>query len=173
MSEQKVSNTQPAIHRVEERAAQPYAYVSDAGVYAGNFAVIADRFGEVFDWLADRGITPVGPVFFNYKTITMPGPMHLQAGVAIAEPVAGDDAVSAGVLPAGRYVTARHHGHPDQLVDATRDLLAWAERQGLEFDQWESAEGHAWACRTEWYLSDPVEVPDLHQWETELAFLLR
>ena len=31
----------------------------------------------------------------------------------------------------------------------------------------------AWASRTEWYYSDPVEVPDLNDWETELAFKLR
>lgn len=160
-------------YRVEERAAQPYAYVSDAAVQAGSFAVIADRFGEVFGWLAERGIEPTGPVFFNYKVINMPGPMHIEAGVPIAAPVEGDAAVSAAELPAGRYVTVRHHGHPASLEQATGELLAWAEEQGLEFDQWDAPEGHSWACRTEWYFSDPVEVPDLNDWDTELAFKLR
>jgi effector-binding domain-containing protein len=164
--------------RVEERTAQPYAYVSDPAVFMDNFAVIADRFGEVFSWLGQRGIEPVGPVFFKYDVINMPGPMHLEAGVPIGEPVADeggahDGAVSAGELPAGRYVTVRHVGHPDGLMEVTRDLLAWADEQGLEFDQWDAPEGHAWACRTEWYFSDPVEVPDMNQWETELAFKLR
>jgi GyrI-like small molecule binding protein len=159
--------------RVQERAAQPYAFVSDSGVWAGNFGVIADRFGEVFDWLAQRGVEPTGPVFFKYDVINMPGPMHIEAGVPIAEEIAGDEAVRTGVLPGGRYVTVLHVGHPDTLVDATRDLLAWAEAEGLEFDQWDAPEGHAWASRTEWYFSDPVEVPDLNQWETELAFKLR
>ena len=158
--------------RVQERAAQPYAYVSDENVSMGNFAVIADRFGEVFGWLGERGIDPIGPVFFNYKVINMPGPMHIEAGVPIASEVDGDEAVSAGVLPAGRYVTVRHIGHPDGLMEATRELLEWAEGQGLEFDQWDSPGGHNWACRTEWYFSDPTEVPDLNQWETELAFKL-
>ncbi|HEU5483315.1 MAG TPA: GyrI-like domain-containing protein [Microlunatus sp.] len=159
--------------KVEERAAQPYAYVSDAEVHAGNFAVIADRFGEVFGWLAERGIEPAGPVFFNYKVINMPGPMHVEAGVPIGVTVRGDDAVSAGELPAGRYVTTLHHGHPDGLMAATRDLLAWAEDQGLEFDQWDAPQGHSWACRTEWFFSDPNEVPDLNDWDTELAFKLK
>ena len=167
-----MSEEQPRF-RVEERAAQPYAYVSDDAVHAGNFAVIADRFGEVFGWLAEKGIQPIGPVFFNYKVINMPGPMHIEAGVPIAAPVEGDAAVSAGELPAGRYVTALHHGHPDGLERATGELLAWADEQGLEFDQWDAPEGHAWACRTEWYFSDPVEVPDLNDWDTELAFKLR
>lgn len=166
-------NDQGARYRVEERAAQPYAYVSDTGVYAGSFAVIADRFGEVFGWLGQRGIDPVGPVLFNYRLINMPGPMHIEAGVPIPSEVEGDDAVSTGVLPAGRYVVTRHHGHPDGLERATGELLAWAEEQGLEFDQRDAPDGHAWACRTEWYLSDPAEVPDLNDWETELAFKLR
>lgn len=161
-----------ARHRVEDRAAQPYVYVSDNNVYQEGFGVIADRFGELFGWLAERGIEPVGPVFFKYDVINMPGPMHIEAGVPIAEEVAGDDAVSAAVLPAGRYVTVRHVGHPDTLMQATADLLAWADEQGLEFDQWEAPEGHAWASRTEWYHSDPVEVPDLNDWQTELAFKL-
>ncbi len=50
-----------ARYRVEERAAQPYAYVEDAAVYAGKFAKIADRFGEVLNWLMERGIEPAGP----------------------------------------------------------------------------------------------------------------
>src|SRR4051812_36514324 len=125
-------------YRVEERAAQPYAYVEDTDVHVGSFAVIADRFGEVFGWLAQKGIQPTGPVFFNYKVINMPGPMHVEAGVPISEAVEGDDAVRAGELPAGRYVTVIHHGHPDTLERATGDLLAWADEEGLEFDQWDA-----------------------------------
>lgn len=160
-------------YRVEERAAQPYAYVKSDAVHIDGFGVIADRFGEVFGWLGQRGIAPVGPVFFQYDVINMPGPMHVRAGVPIAEPVEGDEAVSADLLPAGRYVTVRHVGHPDELMEVTGNLLEWAEQQGLEFDQWQTAEGQAWAGRTEWYFSDPVEVPDPNQWETELAFKLR
>jgi hypothetical protein len=81
--------------------------------------------------------------------------------------------VSVGLLPAGRYVVTRHHGHPAGLEQATGELLAWADQQGLEFDQWDAPEGHAWAARTEWYWSDPVEVPDLNDWDTDLAFKLR
>lgn len=164
-------------YRVEERAAQPYAYVWSDSVYLDGFAVIADRFGEVFGWLAERGIESVGPVFFQYDVINMPGPMHIRAGVPIAQTVGdgevGDGVVRVDELPAGRYLTVRHIGHPSTLEAATAGLLDWAEEHGLEFDQWDSPAGHAWAARTEWYFSDPAEVPDMNQWETELAFKLR
>ncbi|MGC4939692.1 hypothetical protein [Kribbella sp. DT2] len=52
---------------------------------------------------------------------------------------------------------------------ATGDLLAWAEQEGLEWD----ADGDRWGARLEVYKSDPLEVPDRDQWETELLFRLR
>jgi hypothetical protein len=54
-------------------------------------------------------------------------------------------------------------------VTATRDLLQWASEHALEWD----ADGNRWGCRLEEYLSDPVEVPDMSEWQTRLAFRLR
>lgn len=65
--------------------------------------------------------------------------------------------------------TATYHGHPDGLVDATRDLLAWGDEQGLEWD----SDGAHWTARLEIYLSDPREVPDMKDWDTELQFKLK
>ncbi|MFL6045391.1 MAG: GyrI-like domain-containing protein [Propionibacteriaceae bacterium] len=70
--------------------------------------------------------------------------------------------------PAGRYATVVHTGHPDTLVDATRDLLDWATERDLKWD----ASGNRWGCRLEEYLSDPAEVPDMNKWQTRLAFRL-
>jgi len=44
---------------------------------------------------------------------------------------AGD--VTVGTIPAGRYVTTVHHGHPDGLIDATGAVLEWAAAEGLAF----------------------------------------
>jgi effector-binding domain-containing protein len=81
----------------------------------------------------------------------------------------GEGEIVTGVLPAGRYAGVTHHGHPDGLLGATRDLLAWADEQGLEWD----AHGNQWAARLEIYKSDPREVPDMNDWETELLFKLK
>ena len=51
-----------------------------------------------------------------------------------ATPVAGDDRVLAGVLPAGRYATVRYTGHPDGIINAVADLRGWAEQEGLAWD---------------------------------------
>ena len=96
----------------------------------------------------------------------------IEAGVPVAAAVDGDDTVLAGVLPAGRYATLIHVGHPAALVDATARLLAWAAEKGLTFDVSKTGEGEAWAGRLETYLTDPREQPDMNKWETQLAFRL-
>jgi effector-binding domain-containing protein len=95
--------------------------------------------------------------------------LELETGVTVATKVEGDGKIRAGVLPAGRYATVVHKGHPDTLVTATGDLLQWAAERDLEWD----ADGNTWGCRLEEYLSDPAEVPDMREWETRLAFRLR
>jgi effector-binding domain-containing protein len=92
--------------------------------------------------------------------------------VTIAAPVAGDDRVTVGVLPAGRYVTTRHVGHPSTLMAATAALLEWAAAQGLTWDVSASPSGERWGARLEIYLTDPRVEPDMNRWETELAFRL-
>jgi effector-binding domain-containing protein len=99
----------------------------------------------------------------------MENELKLETGVAVTTPLEGNGEIRAGVLPAGRYATVVHKGHPDTLVTATRDLLDWAEQRGLQWD----TDGRTWGCRLEEYLSDPAEVPDMQQWETRLAFRLR
>ena len=77
-----------------------------------------------------------------------------------------------GVLPAGRYVRTTHHGHPQELLGVTADMLTWAARQGLRFDKSDTDEGEAWGSRLEFYLTDPAVEPDMNNWEHELLFKL-
>ena len=46
----------------------------------------------------------------------------------------GGDEVISGVLPAGRYATVTHVGHPSELMGVTKSLLDWAAGQGLTWD---------------------------------------
>jgi effector-binding domain-containing protein len=80
--------------------------------------------------------------------------------------------VHAGVLPAGRYATVTHVGHPDELARVTTKLLDWAAQQGLRWDMAETSAGQRWRCRLEIYHTDPAEEPDMRRWQTELAFRL-
>jgi effector-binding domain-containing protein len=84
----------------------------------------------------------------------------------------GDDTVRPGVLPAGRYATVVHIGHPDELIGVIANLLDWAAAQGVRWDMAETEAGQRWGCRLEIYRTNPAEVPDPAHWETELAFRL-
>jgi effector-binding domain-containing protein len=153
---------------IVERAAQPWVAIAGT-VTKTTMLDIIDRHPEVFAFLQARGIAPAGAPVFSYDHVDMAGRMDLRVGVPTPGPVEGDGDIRPGVLPAGRYLTVTHVGHPDTLVDATRDLLAWADEHGLAFDR----DGDDWVSRLEIYESDPAEQPDMTTWETVLAFKLK
>jgi effector-binding domain-containing protein len=156
---------------IETRAEQPYVAVR-AKVTMGEIAAFARRFGEVFGWLDRHGLAPAGPPFFKYNVIDMARELEMEAGVPVATAADGDDEMVAGVLPAGRYATLTHVGHPSELMAATKALLDWAAEQGLTWDVTPSEDGDRWACRLENYLTDPDQEPDMNKWVTQLAFKL-
>lgn len=160
-----------ATPEITERAAQPYVAVR-ASVSMQQLAEFAQRLGEVVGWLAARNLAPTGPPFFRYLVIDMERQLDVEAGFPVPAVLDADDQVIAGVLPAGRYVTAMHVGHPDALVAATAALLDWAESEGLRWDMAQTAAGEQWGGRLEIYLTDPAEQPDMSKWETQLAFKL-
>ena len=157
---------------IVQRSAMPYAAIATS-LTMEELASAAPLNGAVFDWLARRGIAPAGPPFWKYDVIDMANLLELQVGVATATPATADGEVVVGELPAGRYLETTFHGHPDGLRQATADLLAYADAQGLTFDRTDSPEGDRWAARLEYYLNDPDDQPDMAQWDTTLSFKLR
>lgn len=145
-------------------------YVALRGKVAMNeISAFADRMREVIDWLAAREIAPNDAPFFKYDVVDMEAGLVLEIGFPVDDLHSGEGEIVTGVLPAGRYARTTYHGHPDGLVDATRDLLAWADDKGLEWD----ADGDRWTARLEVYKSDPREVPNMADWDTELQFKLK
>ena len=114
--------------RIVERTEQPYRGIT-RHVTMTTFHEIADRIPELFGWLGVRGVEPTDAPFFRYHVVDMDGELEVEVGVPVppnsAIP-ASDEDVTAGTLPAGRYVVTTHVGHPDQLVGVTRDLTARA-----------------------------------------------
>lgn len=158
---------------VIERVAAPYVAITATATMNNIGAVVPPLTQQVFGWLRSRGIAAVGDPFWKYNVIDMEGGMEVEAGVVVAEPVAElevDAPVHAGVLPAGRYVTLWHVGHPRTLMDATARLLKWADDHDLSWDVSPSPEGERWGCRLEIYHDKPGQ--DMNDWETELSFRL-
>jgi effector-binding domain-containing protein len=158
---------------ITQRPAQPYVAIPASVTMQTLGTVVPPLNGEVFGWLAANRIAPAGPPFWRYTLIDMPGRLEVEAGCPVAEAIdSGDGRVVAGMLPAGRYVTLLHVGHPQTLEGATGALLEWAAANNLTWDMSASSDGERWGCRLENYLTDPASQPDMSKWETELAFRL-
>jgi hypothetical protein len=63
-------------------------------------------------------------------------------------------------------------GPYEGLYDATTGLLDWARQRGLAWDTTDTDAGERWGCRLEVYRTNPAEVPEPDNWETDLLFRL-
>jgi DNA gyrase inhibitor GyrI len=103
----------------------------------------------------------------------MAAKLEIDVAVPVAGAAIGDNRIIADILPAGRYATLIYTGPYEGLMQATGDLLAWAEKKGIVWDKRPaSPNSEAWRARVENYLTDPTKEPDPAKWETELAFKL-
>jgi effector-binding domain-containing protein len=154
---------------VIDRPSQPYVGIRDR-VTMATLATLIDRLPEVFAWIGQHGLAPAGPPFFQYHVIDMERELDMTVGVPLESAVPGDSSMSAGELPAGKYLTTTYTGHPRDLIWVTRDFLLWANDNGITFDRWDTPAGDAWAGRLESYETDPAQEPDMERWVTVLAF---
>ncbi|MEU4558189.1 GyrI-like domain-containing protein [Actinoplanes sp. NPDC023936] len=156
---------------IVQRPEQPYLGRRES-IIMTDFARVADHLPTMFADLASRGVPVAGAPFFRYREIDMAAEMVVEAGIPVAGPVEVDGPGFAGTLPAGRYVTVAHVGHPDELMAVTARLLGWAQDRGLTWDMTPTPTGEVWGCRLEMLMTNPAEQPDMHQWETVLLFKL-
>jgi hypothetical protein len=56
---------------------------------------------EVRSWLGARGAVPAGGPFFKFNVMDMERALEVDVGFPVAQAVAGDERVMAGVLPGG------------------------------------------------------------------------
>jgi effector-binding domain-containing protein len=157
--------------RLEVRAARPCVVIRNHVTMAQLPTDLPPQSPELRRWLAARGIEPSGPAFWRYPLIDMEATMTVDVGFPIATAIQGDARVLADTIAAGTYLVATHHGHPQGLMRATGELLAWADTHGITWDKHPEGRGEAWRSRIEWYLND--ELDDMSAWDTELAFLTR
>jgi effector-binding domain-containing protein len=164
-----MTNTDP---RIIDRVAQPYVAIRSSVPMSRLGSDLPPLIGEVFGWLRAREIDPADAPFWKYNLIDMAHELEVEVGVPLATAVTGDERVITGILPAGRYATLHHVGHPNELMDATAALLQWADREGLSWDVTDTAPGERWAARLEVFLTNPDDEPDMSKWETDLVFKL-
>jgi len=159
--------------KIEHRNAQPYMGIRAQVTMQELGKVLPPLWGEVYGWLASKGLKPIGAPLWRYRVIDMAAKLEIDVAVPVAGAATGDNRIIADILPAGLYATLIYTGPYEGLMQATGDLLAWAEKKGIVWDKRPAGpESEAWRARVENYLTDPTKEPDPAKWETELAFKL-
>lgn len=161
--------------KIEERAEQPYVAIRRR-VKMSEMPALPQQWGVVMNWLNSKGISPTGAPFWNYRIVDMVDQLEIDVGFPIAQAVTGEGEIIADSFPSGRYVTSVYTGRYDDdgLMRATGELLAWAEKNGVEWDKWQhGATGEGWRARAEIYLTDPDQVEDPNQNQTQLVFKIK
>jgi effector-binding domain-containing protein len=164
----RLGGVQPTI---VEQNAQPYVGRRET-ITMTDFARVADHLPGMFGRLTESGAPIAGAPFFRYRVIDMSADLVVEAGIPVAHAVPVSAPLFTDTLPAGRYATLTHKGHPDELMGVTARLLDWAHDQGLTWDMEPTPTGEVWGCRLEVMMTDPAQEPDMHKWETVLLFKL-
>ncbi|HEX6682072.1 MAG TPA: GyrI-like domain-containing protein [Candidatus Limnocylindrales bacterium] len=156
--------------RVVARPEIPYLGLRLVTPFRGMLGKRDELLRELIEWLGRNEVADAGPFFLRLVVIDMDGDMEIEVGAVTPEPRDGDDRVSAGVLPAGRYATLTYRDH---ALRANRALLEWAKAGEVALDRWNDPAGDRFACRYEAYLTDPRTEPRKTKWEVELNIRTR
>lgn len=151
------------------RSAQPYAAIRTQVAFDEIGRTLPPLVDEVEAWIRAQGAAPAGAPFFRYLVVDGAPLIDVEAGLPVASPMAGDDRVSTGELPAGTYAVVRHVGPYDGIYGTTEALMAWAEANGVRWLK--LGDGSTWASWVESYLTDPATEADPQRWVTEIAIL--
>jgi effector-binding domain-containing protein len=129
---------------------------------------------EVYVWLVSRNLTAAGAPFIRYLTTDMEKKLDIEVGFPVAAAVTGDGRISAGFLPAGRYVVLEYMGpyEGDGVFNANVAMMEWAKEQDIVWQISRKDNIEWWVARLEIYLTDPASEPDSNKWRTQLAFLV-
>jgi effector-binding domain-containing protein len=133
--------------------------------------VIPQLLVEIRTWLGLHGVTPAGAPFMRFHVINMTSKMDIALGWPVASAVSGDDRVTAGVLPAGRYGALVYTGVANGMK-GNKALLDWGAEKGLVWDTYVAENGDGFGARFESYLTDPAKEPNPKKWDTEVAIRL-
>jgi effector-binding domain-containing protein len=96
--------------KIEHRNAQPYMGIRAQVTMQELGKVLPPLWGEVYGWLASKGLKPVGAPLWRYRVIDMAAKLEIDVAVPVATPVTGDTRIIADTLPAGRYATVIYTG---------------------------------------------------------------
>jgi effector-binding domain-containing protein len=155
--------------RIDERNEKRYLGIRTQVPMKGLSLVVDRLMKELVAWARQHGVEPSGPLLLRFHVIDMAGEMDIEVGMPVATQHEGDERVTSGILPAGRYACLIYSGSG---LTGNKALIEWARACGLAWDRWDDPKGDAFRCRYESYLTDPKTEPRKTKWEKEVAIKL-
>jgi effector-binding domain-containing protein len=122
-------------------------------------AILSEILPEVWRYVRNNGVAPVGPPFTRYHGFS-DDRVDIEGGLPIGKPLPGEGRIIAGVLPGGSVAATVHTGPYDKLPDAHDALHEWIEQNKKD------SAGPQW----EVYWTDPGLEPNPEKWKTELMW---
>ena len=116
---------------------------------------------RVFQHAVKQGIAFAGPPFTRYVEMGI-GLLTVEAGMSIAAPSTDEGDILSVELPGGPVASAIHMGPYDQLPRTHAEVERWIAETGAR------RAGAPW----EVYITDPGDVPDPKDWQTEVIYPL-
>jgi effector-binding domain-containing protein len=107
--------------KIEDRNEQHYVGIRTQVTMQEMGPVLPPLWGEVYGWLASKGLKSAGAPLWRYRIIDMEAKMEIDVGVPVATAVTGDGRVTADTIPAGRYATLIY----PTTVSCGRPLICW------------------------------------------------
>ncbi|MFI7547898.1 GyrI-like domain-containing protein [Actinoplanes sp. NPDC049599] len=147
-------------YHIETRSltAQPTAVIRSSMPVAQLRGWLAGAYQELDRYLAEQGISAVGPPFARYAFHG--AVVDVEAGFPVPGPVPDSGRwVTASRLPAGPVAVAVHEGHYQDLGLAYQAVTGWLKERGLE------PAGPHWDV----YYTNLAAQPDTATWRTDVV----
>lgn len=118
-------------------------------------------YGTIFHHVQQTGLKPAGPPFALYHSFSDEA-VDFEAGIPMTGRAAGAGQIVASTLPAGTAAATSFFGPYDRLSEVYPALQKWMTDNGF------GIYGACW----EVYVTDPTEVADPAQWQTDIYWLV-
>lgn len=80
--------------KIEDRNDQHYVGIRTQVTMQELGVLLPPLWGEVYGWLANKGLKPGGAPLWRYRVIDMAAKLEIDVGVPVVTPVTGDDRIT-------------------------------------------------------------------------------
>src|SRR5258708_32228951 len=91
--------------KIEHRNAQPYMGIRAEVTMQELGKELLPLWGEVYGWLASKGLKPIGAPLWRYRVIDMAAKLEIDVAVPVSGAAAGDNPINSSNLSPGPHGT--------------------------------------------------------------------